>query len=111
MTVAATRIENHRTDMHGGEAHHGDSARSVPVHGKESGMKYGPKHAVDRVLMYAILAVVGVNYVAQVPCQRNGLSASAFRHGMKARSPERRQQYRTRDVRMPYAIQLEHANV
>lgn len=44
-------------------------------------MKYGPKHGVDRALMYAILAVVGINYVAQVPCQRNGLSASAFRHG------------------------------
>jgi uncharacterized membrane protein len=30
-------------------------------------MNYGPKHGVDRVLMYAILAVVGANYVAQVP--------------------------------------------
>ncbi len=30
-------------------------------------MKYGPKHGVDRALMYAILAVVGINYVAQVP--------------------------------------------
>jgi hypothetical protein len=59
----------------------GDTALIVLVDGKESGVKYSPKHGVDRVLMFAILAVVGVNYVAQVPYQRIGLSASAFRHG------------------------------
>jgi hypothetical protein len=30
-------------------------------------VKYSSMRAVDRVLMYVILAVVGVNYVAQVP--------------------------------------------
>lgn len=81
MIAVATWIENHWHRYEWGDAYNGDSARNVPLHGKESSMKYGPKHGVDRALMYAILAVVGINYVAQVPCQRNGLSASAFRHG------------------------------
>jgi hypothetical protein len=46
--------------------------------------------------------------------QRIGLSAPAFRHGdgEESRSPSSdNKQYRAVDFRVPYAIQLEHANV
>jgi hypothetical protein len=67
MTVAATPIENHRYRYECDDKYGSDTALIVLADGKESSMNYGPKHGIDQALMSAILAVVGVNYVAQIP--------------------------------------------
>jgi hypothetical protein len=36
------------------------------------------RHPMNRVAMYAILVVIGANYLAQIPYRRNRLSAIGF---------------------------------